>query len=116
MLIGSALAATTAAAPADGGGGGQVFMMNLMLIVVVFVLMYFIMIVPQQKRMRRHAEMMKQLRKGDAVTVGGTLIGTVDKIDDTSDEITVDFGNGLKIAAVRSTVEARRKDAVPATK
>ncbi len=114
MLISAAYAAGTAATAAGAAtdtGAGQAFMLNMILIVIMVGLFYFMMIVPQQKRMRRHREMLEALRKGDKVVTSGGLVGVVDKIKDGEDEVVVDFGNGIKMTALRSTIEIRRDDA-----
>jgi preprotein translocase subunit YajC len=116
MFISAAYAATAAAtstaagAIADAGAGagaGQAFGLNVILIVIMVGLFYFMMIVPQQKRMRRHRDMMNALRKGDKIITGGGLLGVIDKIKDGEDEVTVDFGNGVKIQTQRSMIELR---------
>lgn len=55
--------------------------MSLVFIVVLFALMYFMMIRPQKKQQQKHAETLRQLKKGDHVVTIGRLHGVVDDIN-----------------------------------
>ena len=108
MLISAAFAAdaATAASP-EAGTASQAFVLNMMLILTLVVMFYFMMIVPQQKRLKRHQEMLKGMKKGDEVVTSGGLIGRIDKIKDDEEEVVIDLGNGLKVTALRSTIQTR---------
>ena len=41
--------------------------MSLLPFVLIFVIMYFLILRPQQKRVKQHAEMVKNVRRGDTV-------------------------------------------------
>jgi preprotein translocase subunit YajC len=114
MLISAAYAAgaalTSVPPTGDTGGMFQMIMLNGIGVVFVVTLFYFMMIVPQQKRFRRHNNMLNALKKGDAVVTAGGLIGKVDKIKDGDDEVVIDLGNGIKVTAVRSTIQQRQAD------
>ncbi len=71
---------------------------------IMVVLFYMLLIRPQQKRFKEHAVMLAGLKKGDRVVTGGGLIGTIDTIEG-NDEIVVDLGGGMKVTAVRSTIQ-----------
>ncbi len=87
-------------------GGTEMLLWNVGLIVVLVAMFYLLLIRPQQKRFREHKDMLDTLKKGDKVLTGGGLIGRVDKVvNDT--EILVDLGNGVKVTALRSTVQTR---------
>lgn len=117
MLISAAYAAEATANAADPSATGQAFMMNMILIGVMIGLFYFMMIVPQQKRFRKHRDMLNALKKGDEIVTAGGLIGKIDKVKDGEDEITIDLGNGLKVNALRSTIQTRHeKNTVKDTK
>lgn len=109
----AATTATTSATSAGTGspmmppaGGTEMLLWNVGLIVVLVAMFYLLLIRPQQKRFREHKDMLDTLKKGDKVLTGGGLIGRVDKVvNDT--EILVDLGNGVKVTALRSTVQTR---------
>lgn len=107
MLISKAYAAATEAVNGIPGAPsqGEAFMMNMALVFTLVVLFYVLLIKPQQKRFKEHSKMLSALKKGDRVVTGGGLIGTVDKITEGSDEVIVDLGNGIKVTAVRSSLQ-----------
>lgn len=92
----------------------SVLMSNLVVLGVIMVLFYLLLIRPQQKRIQQHADMLKELKKGDTVVTGGGLIGKVDKVIADKDEIVIDLGE-FKVTALRSTIyrkdDPRLKDA-----
>lgn len=104
---------STAYASADVMAGapttGEAFMMNMLLILVLVALFYVLMIMPQQKRFKEHRAMLDSLKKGDKVLTAGGLIGKVDKIKDDN-EVVVDLGNGIKVSALRSTIQSKEND------
>ena len=103
--------ATTAAvdaAAATPPSAGEAFAWNMGLIVILVVMFYFLLIRPQQKRFKEHKSMLDSLKKGDKVVTGGGLVGTVDKLPaEGSDEVIVDLGNGVKVSALRSTIQTK---------
>ena len=93
---------------APGGASvGEAFAWNMGLVVVLVVLFYILLIRPQQKRFKEHSEMLGALKKGDKVITGGGLVGKIEKIKDGEDEVTVDLGSGLKVKAVRATLQSK---------
>jgi preprotein translocase subunit YajC len=82
------------------------FISNMGMVLVLCVLFYFLLIKPQQKRIREHTQMLSGLKKGDKVITAGGIIGTIDKISD-SDEAVIDLGNGIKVTALRSTIQSK---------
>ncbi|MCB1532585.1 MAG: preprotein translocase subunit YajC [Alphaproteobacteria bacterium] len=83
----------------------QSFAYNMGLVLVLVVLFYILLIRPQQKRFREHSEMLSGLKKGDRVVTGGGLVGTIEKIEEGNSEVVVNLGNGLKVTAVRNTLQ-----------
>jgi preprotein translocase subunit YajC len=116
MLISAALAATEAAVPASGlpvgdsSGPGQTFLLNLAMILVLMVLFYVLLIMPQQRRFREHRVMLDSMKKGDKVLTAGGLIGVVDTVNSEKGEVVVDLGNGVKVTALRATIQTRIDD------
>lgn len=99
-------AAASAPAPMAAPGPLEAFALNMLLILILVVLFYVLLIMPQQKRFKQHRAMLDSLRKGDKVVAAGGLVGTVDKVQDGGD-IVVDLGNGIKVTALRSSIQTR---------
>ena len=82
--------------------------MNMDLTQLVFPLlligiMYFILIRPQQQKLKKHQEMVANLRRGDQVVTQGGVIGKVSKVKDEN-EIEVEIAEGVKVRVVKSTI------------
>ena len=72
------------------GGGSDNMLVSLLPFVLIFVIMYFLILRPQQKRQKQHADMVKNVRRGDTVVTSGGLVGKVTKvIDDEQVEVEV---------------------------
>lgn len=106
---------TTATTAADGSvapmpppvSAWEVMGTNMLMVVVLVAMFYVLLIMPQQRRMKEHTTMLKALKKGDGVITAGGLIGTIEKADDMSDEVLVDLGNGVKVTALRATIQSK---------
>ncbi len=84
----------------------SILLQNVGMIVLLVVMFYFLLIRPQQKRFKEHKDMIDALKVGDKVVTAGGLIGKLDKIVDDS-EVIVDLGNGVKVTALRSTIQSK---------
>lgn len=104
-------AAPAAAAPAAGGGGGDL-LSALILPLGMIVIFYFLLIRPQNNRMKKHREMLAQMKKGDTVITQGGVIGRVFKLDDN--EVTIDTGEGGKLRIVRNMIVEVKNPSGPA--
>lgn len=83
---------------------------NIGLIVIMVVMFYFLLIRPQQKRFKEHRDMLNALKKGDKVVTAGGLVGIIDTLPaEGSDEVVVDLGSGLKVTALRHTIQAKHE-------
>ena len=60
--------------------GNTDMLTSLLPFALIFVIMYFLILRPQQKRVKQHAEMVKNVRKGDTVVTSGGLVGRVTKV------------------------------------
>lgn len=109
MLISTAYAAGTAAA-ATPPSAMEAFALNMLLILILVVLFYVLLIMPQQKRYKQHRTMLDQLKKGDKVVTSGGFIGTVDKVDETQNEVIVDLGGGTKVTVLRSAIQNKMEN------
>ena len=109
MLISAAYAAsgTAAATVAGAPTAGEALMLNVLMVLVLVVLFYVLLIMPQQRRFKEHANMLKGLQKGDKVLTAGGLLATVDHMIEGKDEVVIDLGNGMKVTALRSTIQTR---------
>jgi preprotein translocase subunit YajC len=70
----------------------------IMPILLIFIL-YFILLRPQQQKMRRHQELLNQLKKNDRVLTAGGFIGTIDSVD----------GENVRLALADSVIVTMRK-------
>ncbi len=94
--------ATTATAPADANlkePSPLTSMLPLLLIGVVF---YFLIFRPQQKKVRDHADMVKNLRRGDKIVTGGGILGTVVKVD--ADALQVEIAPDIRVKVLPETI------------
>jgi preprotein translocase subunit YajC len=95
---------------ADAPSAAEAFGLNLLLIAILVGMFYVLLIIPQQKRFKKHRAMLDSMKKGDRVLTSAGFIGTVDKIEPGNDEVIVDLGGGLKVTALRSTIQSHVKE------
>ena len=105
MLISPAYAQT-------GLGGSTDMLTSLLPFVLIFVIMYFLILRPQQKRVKQHAEMVKNVRKGDTVITSGGLVGRVTKVVD-DDQVEIEVAEGVRVRQMRSMVSDVRAKGEP---
>ena len=79
---------------------------------LIFVIMYFLLLRPQQKRVKQHAEMVKNVRKGDTVITSGGLVGRVTKVVD-DDQIEIEIADGVRVRQMRAMVSDVRAKGEP---
>lgn len=84
----------------------SILIQNVGMIVLLVVMFYFLLIRPQQKRFKEHKAMIDALKVGDAVITAGGLIGRIDTLVN-DEEVIVDLGNGLRVTAVRATIQVK---------
>lgn len=125
MLISQALAQDTPPAPVttestempvdpNMPSTQSILIQNVGMIVLLVVMFYFLLIRPQQRRFKEHKEMLDALKVGDKVVTAGGLVGKLDKIVD-KEEVIVDLGNGMKVTAMRHTIQSKAEKAPAAT-
>jgi len=96
-----------------GGAGGEGGMlMSLLPFLLIFVIMYFLILRPQQKRVKQHAEMVKNVRRGDTVVTNGGLIGKGTKVID-DDQIEIEIADDVRIRQMRQMVTDVRAKGEP---
>lgn len=90
-------------------GGSDNMLVSLLPFILIFVIMYFLILRPQQKRVKQHAEMVKNVRRGDTVVTSGGLIGKVTKVTD-EEQIEVEVADGVRVRQMKSMIaEVRAK-------
>ena len=103
---------TTPATVPSAPSAGEASDMNIGMVLILVVLFYLLMIRPQQRRFKEHAEMLRKLDKGSKVVTQGGLVGVIEKVISDND-VLVDFGNGVKMTVLRSSVVGRYEEQVP---
>lgn len=116
MLISRAYAASGEVAAAAAGKAQpeawEAFVWNMGLVLILVGLFYVLLIVPQQRRFKEHRTMLDSLKKGDEIVTGGGLVGKIEKLIDEN-EVLIDLGDGMKVTALRSTVQLRNIPVAP---
>ena len=109
MLISEAMAQTASVA-AQAPNPWEAFALNMLLILILVIMFYVLLIMPQQKRFKKHRAMLDELKKGDEVITSGGFKATIDKVNKEENEVILDFGNGVKITALRSAIQNKAND------
>ncbi len=98
---------------AQGGCiGGDNMLVSLLPFILIFVIMYFLILRPQQKRVKQHAEMVKNVRRGDTVVTSGGLVGKVTKVID-DDQVEVEVATDVRVRQMRSMIADVRAKGEP---
>ncbi|KQW22997.1 preprotein translocase subunit YajC [Afipia sp. Root123D2] len=100
-------------AQAAAGGDTNSMLMSLLPFALIFVIMYFLILKPQQKKVKDHAEMVKNIRRGDTIVTNGGLVGKVTKVVD-DDQVEMEISDGVRIRQLRQMVSAVRTKGEPA--
>ena len=94
---------------AAGAPGGADVLMQLAPFGIILIIMYFLILRPQQKKVRDHAELVKNIRRGDTVVTNGGLIGKVTKTIDDG-EIEIEIAPNTRVRQSRAAIaEVRAK-------
>ena len=94
------------------GGGSDNMLVSLLPFVLIFVIMYFLILRPQQKRQKQHADMVKNVRRGDTVVTSGGLVGKVTKVID-DEKIEVEVASDVRVVQMRSMLADVRAKGEP---
>ena len=95
------------------GGDATSMLTSLLPFALIFVIMYFLILRPQQKRVKDHAELVKNLRRGDTIVTSGGLVGKVTKVVD-DDQVEMEIADGIRIRQMRQMISAVRTKGEPA--
>jgi preprotein translocase subunit YajC len=91
----------------QGGQGGCGGPEQLALPLLMFAILYFVWLRPASKERKSHAEMLKNLKRGDRVITTSGIIGTIaDKSDET---LTLEVAKNVKVEMLKSSVAKRVK-------
>ena len=71
----------------QSGGAISVFVLQIAAFIAIF---YFILIRPQRQQAKKHAEMLKQVKRGDEIVTAGGIVGEVMHVKD--DRLTIKSG------------------------
>src|SRR6188768_2111119 len=104
---------TPAFAQAAGAGDTNSMLMSLLPFALIFVIMYFLILRPQQKKVRDHADLVKNIRRGDTVVTSGGLVGKVTKVVD-DDQIEFEVSDGVRVRQMRQMISGVRAKGEPA--
>jgi preprotein translocase subunit YajC len=104
---------TPAFAQAAGAGDTNSMLMSLLPFALIFVIMYFLILRPQQKKVKDHAELVKNIRRGDTVITTGGLVGKVTKVVD-EDQIEFEISDGVRVRQMRQMISGVRAKGDPA--
>jgi preprotein translocase subunit YajC len=88
-------------------------LMSLLPFALIFVIMYFLILRPQQKKVKDHAELVKNIRRGDTVVTSGGLVGKVTKVVD-DDQIEFEISDGVRVRQMRQMISGVRAKGEPA--
>ena len=79
--------------------GSASLLSSLLPLVVLFAIFYFLVIRPQQKQVKKHKDMLEELKKGDKVITSGGLICEVVKPEEDSIKVKLnDEGMIVKVS------------------
>jgi len=98
MLISPAFAQAAGAAP-EGS-----IIEAILPLVLIFIVFYFLLIRPQQKKMKKHKASLTAIRRGDRIVTGGGIIGSVTKVNENDNELTVEIAKDVKVKVQREMV------------
>jgi preprotein translocase subunit YajC len=97
---------------ASSQGGMTEMLQTFAPFVLIAIIMYFLIIRPQQKRAREHAELIKNVRRGDTVVMTGGLIGKVARVIDDG-ELELEVAPNVKVRVARSMISEVRAKGEP---
>jgi preprotein translocase subunit YajC len=109
MIFTEAFAQSATPSSSPLGSGFDILILFLPMIVVF----YFLIFRPQRQQMKKREEILKNIRRGDQVVLGGGLVGKVTKVVDDN-ELEAEIADGVKVRVVRSMVAEVRVKSEPA--
>jgi len=98
-------------AGAASGGAGDM-LIQFAPFAVIILIMYFLIMRPQQKRAREHADLLKNVRRGDTIVMTGGLIGKVSRVIDDS-EVEMEIAPNVKVRVAKAMISDVRAKGEP---
>jgi preprotein translocase subunit YajC len=98
---------------AAAGGDTNSMLMSLLPFALIFVIMYFLILRPQQKKVKDHAELVKNIRRGDTIVTSGGMVGKVTKVVD-DEQIEFEISDGVRVRQMRTMIAGVRTKGEPA--
>ena len=98
---------------AAAGGDTNSMLMSLLPFALIFVIMYFLILRPQQKKVKDHAELVKNIRRGDTIVTTGGMVGKVTTVVD-DEQVEVEIADGVRVRQMLSMVSGVRTKGEPA--
>jgi preprotein translocase subunit YajC len=93
---------------AEGAGASDGFA-SLIPLVLIMVIFWVLLIRPQQKRMKAHAELIKELKKGDKIVTGGGFLGQITDVKEQY--VVVELAEGVRVKVKQDTIlDLQNKD------
>jgi preprotein translocase subunit YajC len=108
VLITSAFAQAAGAAPPSATD----MIGTLTPFVLILIIMYFLIMRPQQRRAKEHADLIKNMRRGDSIVTNGGLIGKVTKIIDDA-ELELEIAPNVRVRVIRNMIADVRSKGEP---
>ena len=99
------------AAGSASGGAGDVVVQYAPFAIIILI-MYFLIMRPQQKKAREHAELIKNVRRGDTIVMTGGLIGKVSRVIDDA-EVEMEIATNVKVRVARQMISEVRAKGEP---
>ena len=89
--------------PGGEGGAGGSSALTFLPFILIFVLFYLLILRPQQKQGKKREQMLKELKRGDAVITSGGIYGKILNISE-DDVLSLEITKGVTIRVTRSAV------------
>ncbi|MBU2515357.1 preprotein translocase subunit YajC [bacterium] len=88
----------------QSGGGGTGMMGQIILFGSIFLIFFLLVIRPQQKKVKKHQQMITELKKGDQIVTSSGIYGKINKYFDDKDYMLVEIADKTIIKLQKSQV------------
>ena len=79
---------------------------------LIFAIAYWFVIRPQRKKTKQHADLIKNMRRGDSVVTNGGLIGKITKVVDDA-EVELEIAPNVRVRVARAMISDVRAKGEP---
>jgi preprotein translocase subunit YajC len=73
-------------------------------LLLIFAVFYFFIIRPQQKKLRDHRSLLDSISKGDEIVTNGGFIGSVAKVNDAENVLSVEIADQVLVKIRKDSV------------